>query len=159
MEQESTKNKQIRTILLIIGGVSIIGLMLLIVGNILFRLSGFIIPGSYELAELIIPVIGAAAIIGATIYSAHVSVDLLTSRFTPSTQLYVSVFVGVVGACYWIVMGFAAALTALRNSGLGETTELLGLSVPPFRWLWVAVSIYVAIHLLVNVVHTLKRHN
>jgi TRAP-type C4-dicarboxylate transport system permease small subunit len=159
MAQETIENTWICKILLIVGGVSIISLMMLIVGNIFFRLAGFIIPGSYELAEQIIPVIGGAAIVGATLYGAHVSVDLLTSRFTPITKLYVSVFVGVLGACYWIVMGFAAAFTALRNSGLGETTELLGLSVPPFRWLWVAVSIYVAIHLLVNVVHTLKRHN
>ena len=137
MAQETIENTWIRKILLIVGGVSIISLMMLIVGNIFFRLAGFIIPGSYELAEQIIPVIGGAAIVGATLYGAHVSVDLLTSRFTPITKLYVSVFVGV----------------------LGETTELLGLSVPPFRWLWVAVSIYVAIHLLVNVVHTLKRHN
>ena len=159
MAQEAIENTWICKILLIVGGVSIISLMMLIVGNIFFRLAGFIIPGSYELAEQIIPVIGGAAIVAATLYGAHVSVDLLTSRFTPISKLYVSVFVGVVGACYWIVMGLAAAFTAARNSGLGETTELLGLSVPPLRWLWVAVSIYVAIHLLVNVLQTLKRHN
>ena len=132
-----------------VGGFALICLLLLIITNIAFRLSGHIIPGSYELAEAIIPVIAGVAVLVATLFGSHVAVDLVAERFSARVQRRLVMAMACVGFMYWLVLAYSSALTALRNTKLGENTELLGLPVTPLRWFWVAVCCCVAAYLLI----------
>lgn len=132
-----------------VGAIGIICLMLLIITNIVFRLTGQIIPGSYELAETIIPIIAGVAILAATLCGSHVAVELLVERFSTNTQSRLAVAIALVGALYWLVLAYSNAIVALRNARLGEYTELFGMPVSPLRWMWVAVCCCVAAYLLI----------
>ena len=126
------------------GGVALVGLLVLIVGNVLFRLTGRIIPGSYELAELIIPIIAGTAVLCATLSGSHVAIDFVVDRFPHASRRRIAIAMALAGALYWCVVAWAGALVALRNTRLGEYTEVLGISVAPLRWMWVAVCCGVA---------------
>lgn len=126
------------------GGLALVGLLVLIVGNVIFRLTGRIIPGSYELAELIIPIIAGAAVLCATLSGSHVAIDLVVDRFPDAPRRRIAIAMALAGALYWCVVAWAGALVAFRNTGLGEYTEVLGISVAPLRWMWVAVCCGVA---------------
>ncbi len=137
------------------GGLALVGLLVLIVGNVLFRLTGRIIPGSYELAELIIPIIASAAVLCATLSGSHVAIDFVVDRFPHASRRRIAIAMALAGALYWCVVAWAGALVALRNTRLGEYTEVLGLSVAPLRWMWVAVCCGVAAWLAAWKLHAL----
>ena len=130
-----------------VGAFALLALLALIVGNVLFRTAGYIIPGSYEVAELIIPVIAGIGVLAATLCGAHVAIDVVTDRFGRTVRRRIAIAVSLVGALYWLIVTGSGAATALRNTRLGEYTEVLGIPVSPLRWIWVAVCCCVVVYL------------
>ena len=129
------------------GGGALVVLLVMIVGNVMFRLTGRIIPGSYELAELIIPIIAGAAVLCATLSGSHVAIDFVVDRFPNASRRRIAIVMALAGAFYWCVVAWAGTLVAFRNTRLGEYTEVLGIPVAPLRWMWVAVCCGVAVWL------------
>lgn len=130
-----------------VGAFALLALLALIVGNVVLRTAGYIIPGSYELAELIIPVIAGIGVLAATLCGAHVAIDVVTDRLGGKARRIIALAVSLVGALYWLILTASGAVTALRNTRLGEYTEVLGIPVAPLRWIWVAVCCCVVVFL------------
>ena len=66
-----------------LGGVFLILGMLILMSNIFGRFVHFVIPGSYELFELIMVIPVAFALVHAALQKTHVAVHLIVSRFPP----------------------------------------------------------------------------
>ena len=138
------------------GGLALVALLILIVGNVILRLTGYIMPGSYEVAELIIPIIAGVAVLSATLSGSHVAIDLVFDRFPGAVRQRIAIAMALAGALYWLVVAWASALVAFRSTRLGVYTEVLGISVTPLRWLWVAVCCCVAAYLAAWKLHALR---
>lgn len=136
-----------------VGAFALLALLALIVGNVLLRTAGYIIPGSYELAELIIPVIAGIGVLAATLCGAHVAIDVVTDRLGRKARRRIALAVSLAGALYWLILTGSGAAIALRNTRLGEYTEVLGIPVSPLRWTWVAVCCCVAVYLAASVLY------
>jgi TRAP-type C4-dicarboxylate transport system permease small subunit len=119
----------------VLGGIFIIGAMLLLVSNILGRFVHFVVPGSYEVFELIMVIPVSFALVYAALHKSHVIVHLITSRFPPKLATAAEILACLVSACIWALIAYASAQIAFEN-GLIEVSETLDIPYIPFRLLW-----------------------
>ena len=147
---------RVETLAIYLGAAALILLLVLTITNILFRLGGLILSGSYELAEMIIPVVAVSAILIATLHGAHVAVDLVVDQLSERMRRRTAILVTLCGAAYWAAMTYASAGIAAANTRLGEYTELFSLPIAPLRWLWVFISSSVALILFATAIGLIK---
>ena len=141
---------------IILGAIALLLLLALTIVNILFRLGGYIISGSYELAEVLIPIVAGTAILVATLRGSHVGVDLVVERMSARLRCVAAIFVLACGAVYWAIVAGSSGIAAVRSTMLGEYTELFGLPVAPLRWFWALVAVCVAVYLLYSAVAKIR---
>ena len=139
-----------------VGAFALFALIALIAINILMRQAGWTLPSGYELAEVVIPFVSCVALLVATVSGAHVSVDLVVERVPRRYQRLIGLLVTCIAISYWLVVACAAALTALHNASIGETTVLWNISIIPFRWMWVFTAGVISILLLKQGVRLLR---
>lgn len=121
---------------MVIGAVSMVAMMLLIVSNVVYRLFGHIIVGSYELTEVLILISGAFALAYAAVKGSHVVVKAIVSRFRPKVQagldaLMSFISLGIWGSILW------ATTVLISQRWLTEVTEMLKVPYLPFRFIWI----------------------
>lgn len=119
-----------------IGAAFLTGMMVLIVANIIYRLFGHVIPGSYEISELMIVVAVAFALGYAAAQKSHVVVKIVVSRFPPRTQAILEVLMSLISLATWAVIAWAST-NVLSARWLTEVTDLLDVPYLPFRIVWV----------------------
>lgn len=119
-----------------LGGVFLIFGMLLLVGNILGRLVHFVIPGSYEMFELIMVVPVGFALLLASLRRTHVSVNLVLNHFPPRLRAAVKRLTLLLSFITWTLLTYGGASLAYEN-GLAEASDLLKIPYLPFRLVWV----------------------
>jgi TRAP-type C4-dicarboxylate transport system permease small subunit len=131
-----------------LGGLSLIAGMLLLISNIFGRFVHFIIPGTYEMFELIMAIPVAFAVVYAALQSAHVSVDLIVSRFPPKLRAAAEILSYGVSFLIWALMAYAGAELAFEN-GLNEISETLEIPYLPFRMVWIfSLCLFCLVYLL-----------
>lgn len=118
-----------------LGGVFLIAGMLLLMSNIFGRFFHLIIPGSYELFELIMAIPVAFALVHAALQKAHVVVNLIVSRFPPRLGAAAETMTSLLSLAIWALIAWGGAHLAYEN-GLRETTDLLEVPFLPFRIVW-----------------------
>ena len=118
-----------------LGAVFLTGMMVLIVANVIYRLSGHVIAGSYELSELMIVVTAAFALGYAALKKSHVVVKILVSRFSPRAQAILEALMSLISLGTWAVIAWAGVLI-LSEKWLKEETELLSVPFLPFRFVF-----------------------
>lgn len=139
-----------------IGGGILLGLMVLIVANVVYRRFGGVIAGTYELVELlIIPVIGFSFAYAA-IEKAHVVVRILVSRLSKRMQVIAESFAVLLGIGVWGVIAWGTASFFSRGSLL-DRTEVLGIPRQPFRFVWVFSLVLFALILVIDFYRTLSQ--
>ena len=119
-----------------IGAAFLTGMMVLIVANIIYRLSGHVIPGSYEISELMIVVAVAFALGYAAVEKSHVVVKIVVSRFPQRWQSILEAFMSLISLATWAVIAWAS-VNVLSARWLTEETDLLDVPYLPFRIVWV----------------------
>jgi TRAP-type C4-dicarboxylate transport system permease small subunit len=118
-----------------VSGIFLLAGMLLLISNIFGRFVHFIIPGSYEMFELIMAIPVAFAVVYTALQSGHVIVNLIVSRFPPKLGAAAEILAYVVSFAIWALMAYAGAQLAFEN-GLNEISETLGIPYLPFRLVW-----------------------
>ena len=118
-----------------LGGIFLVGAMLLLVTNILGRFVHFVVPGSYEVFELIMVIPVSFALVYAALHKSHVIVHLITSRFPPKLAITSEILACFISTCVWALLAYASAQIAFEN-GLNEVSETLDIPYIPFRLLW-----------------------
>ena len=115
-----------------LGAAFLVGMMVLIVANIIYRLTGHVITGSYELSELLIVVTVAFALGYAAVQKSHVVVKILVSRFPQRWQAILEAFTSFLSMGTWAVIAWASSLIFL-DRWLTEESEMLLVPFLPFR--------------------------
>ena len=140
----------------VLGGIFLIGAMLLLVTNILGRFVHFVVPGSYEVFELIMVVPVSFALVYAALHKSHVIVHLITSRFPPKLAIIAEILACLVSACIWALIAYASAQIAFEN-GLNEVSETLDIPYIPFRLMWSFCLILFCLFYILELYQTIRR--
>lgn len=137
------------------GGLFLIVGLLLLVGNIFGRFAHFVIPGSYEIFELIMLVPVACALFYTALDKTHVVVAFLISRLPKKLRQACAVFAEILTLIVWSLMAWAGLQVAIEN-GFGEMTDVLEVPVVPFRVIWVICLILFSLTSIFHMIKTIR---
>ena len=139
-----------------IGGVFLIIGMLLLMSNIFGRFAHFVIPGSYELFELIMVIPVGFALVYAALQKTHVVVHLIVSRFPPRLSAAAEILASLLSFTIWALIAWGGARLAYEN-GLKETTDILGVPYLPFRIVLLFCLFLFCVTYLMDLSRTIRR--
>ncbi len=93
--------------------------------NVAYRAIGGIIPGTFDLVELlIIPAIGFA-LVTVEYQRRHTVVDMITTHLPAGVRSWLEIVVSIISLFYWAALCWAGWKMLLRKMATGETTQLL----------------------------------
>lgn len=138
-----------------LGAAFLVGMMILIVANIIYRLTGHVITGSYELSELMIVFTGSFALCYSALHRSHVDVKILVSRFPQRWQAVVEIFTSFLAMGAWAVAVWAGALI-LFERWLSEESEMLLIPFLPFRFVLLLGLILISLVYLIYMIVALR---
>ncbi len=139
-----------------LGGIALIAAMLLTISNILGRPLKIVIPGSYEIFELIMVIPVGFALVYAALKKYHVIVNLIVSRFPPKIGAAAEMLAAFLSFAIWGLMAYAAASLAFET-GLKEISETLEIPYLPFRMVWIFCLFLFSLTYLLDFFRSLKR--
>jgi TRAP-type C4-dicarboxylate transport system permease small subunit len=117
------------------GALALIGIMLMITANVLYRPFG-VIQGTYELIELTITVTAVLSIIIAEVAKRHVVVDMITGHFSKRLQKITEKTGSFLSIIYYGILGSAVLSIVPEKFALHESTDLNHFPITPFRVIW-----------------------
>jgi TRAP-type C4-dicarboxylate transport system permease small subunit len=139
-----------------IAAVFLLGVVSVMVANVAYRAIGGIIPGTFDLVEvLIIPAVGFA-LVTVEYQKRHTIVDMITLHLPARVRSGLEIVVSIFSFFYWAALCWAGWKMLLRKMATGEATQLLQLSVTPFRIVWVFTLALVCVVIVWNVSRMLK---
>ena len=141
---------------LFLGGIFLIAGLLLLMSNIFGRLTHLVIPGSYELFELIMAIPVSFALVYAALKKTHVVVDLIVSRFPPRLAAAAEVLTSLLSFATWALIAWGGARLAWEN-GLREATDLLRVPFLPFRIVFIFCLFLFCLTYLVDLSRAIRR--
>ena len=141
---------------LVLGGAFLIAGMLLLMSNIFGRFLHLVIPGSYEMFELIMAIPVAFALVHAALQKTHVVVHLIVSRFPPRLGAATEIMTSLLSFAIWALIAWGGTSLAYEN-GLGEITDILELPVLPFRIVWLFCLFLFCLTYLVDLSRAFRR--
>lgn len=141
-----------------VGAAFLVGVMLLVVGNIILRLLGGVIPGTWELVELLMCVTIGFAIVYTGVQGGHVVIKILTDRFSLRVQAFLKIMsalicLGILASMVWAIIDWIREVALLGV----ERTDLLGVQVAPFKSIWAASLILCCLVVLVELLVTVRQ--
>ena len=139
-----------------LGGVFLILGMLILMSNIFGRFVHLVIPGSYELFELIMVIPVAFALVHAALQKTHVVVHLIVSRFPPRLSAAAEILASLLSFTIWALIAWGGARLAYEN-GLKETTDILGVPYLPFRIVLLFCLFLFSVTYLMDLSRTIRR--
>ena len=139
-----------------LGGAFLILAMLLTISNILGRPLKIVIPGSYEIFELIMVIPVGFALVYAALKKYHVIVNLIVSRFPPRLGAAAEMLAAFLSFAIWGLMAYAGASLAFET-GLKEISETLEIPYLPFRMVWIFCLFLFSLTYLLDLFLAFKR--
>lgn len=106
--------------------------MLVITVNVIMRLWGGGVRGTYEMVQIFIVAPISFAIVATEVARSHVTMSLISSRLTPRVKSGTHIFGSLIGIVYWGLLAWVA-FGAAQEGGLAEITNLLLIPYLPFR--------------------------
>lgn len=139
-----------------VGAAFLVGMMVLIVANIIYRLFGHVIVGSYELTELMIVVAVAFALVYAALKKSHVVVKIVVERFPPRAQAIVEALMSLISLATWATIAWTGVLL-LSERWLREETDMLSIPFLPFRFIFLFGLILFCLVYLIDLIRALSQ--
>jgi TRAP-type C4-dicarboxylate transport system permease small subunit len=125
--------------------------MVIICANVAYRAIGGIIPGTFDLVELlIVPTVGFA-LVTVELAKRHTIVDMVTTHLPTKVRLGVEICVTVISLFYWMAICWATWKMLLKKIATGEHTQLLQVSVIPFRVIWIFALVWLCGIIVLNI--------
>jgi TRAP-type C4-dicarboxylate transport system permease small subunit len=142
----------------VIGAGFLIGAMLLMVANIVYRFFGGVIAGTYELVGLFMVVTAAFALGYTALRQGHVVVKIVVSRFSKRTQAIIESFTSAIGlGLLALIVWESVWLTREKVLVGGEESAMLGVPFLPFRCAWMLGLFLFCLVLLIDLLKALSR--
>ena len=121
----------------IVAGIALIGVMLLIGTDIVGRIFGCPVPGTYEIVSLAGGLIIGLALPATSRAKGHVSTDLLTGKLSEKARTFLAVMTRLVGIVVFLLAGYGMVMMGVRLKVSGEVTAVLAL---PFYYVAYAIG-------------------
>jgi len=148
---------RITGISIVIGAAFLVGAMLLMASNIVYRFFGGAIPGTYELVGPFISVTAAFALGYTALKQGHVVMDMVFRRFPQRTQVVVQSFTSVLCLGFCALLTWKSAELMWQKLLLREETPWLKVPLFPFRGFWELGLILFCLVLLADLLTALRR--
>lgn len=139
-----------------IGGAFLVGMMVLIVANIVYRLFNHVIPGSIELSELMIVVAASFALGYAALAKSHVDVKIIVEKFPERLQAIIETITSFLAMGTWAIIAYASTIIMIERWH-SEVTDMLEVPHAPFRLILFIGLILVALVYLVDMILALRK--
>ena len=143
--------QRISTIALWSGASALLLLALVIVATALARTLGWVMAGSSEVVDVAIIVVASTALVAGTAAGSHPSVHILTSRMHPDRQKHLKIAASMLACAFFALLCYESGVILIRYAKLGESTQLLRISITPFRVVWVMSLATICVLLLLRV--------
>jgi TRAP-type C4-dicarboxylate transport system permease small subunit len=134
-----------------IGTAALAAVMLIIVANVIYRAFGGVIAGTYDLVETITVLVAAFALTNTEFAKKHTNVDMLIVLMKDKPRIWLEQFCNVISFAYWVTIGWATIRVTLEKAAIGESTDLLKVSIIPFRAIWSFALVLMAFIVIYNV--------
>lgn len=118
------------TVMDIVAGLALVGIMLLTSLDVILRYFGNPIPGAYDMVSLTAAFVIGFAVPRTAWDRTHVTVDILVDRF-PGTKGTFHVITRILALCFFIVLSWQLIKLGLSFSKTGESTLTLALPLYP----------------------------
>ena len=139
-----------------IGTFALATVMLVIVANVLYRTVGGIIAGTYDLVEIITVVVASFALTNTEYAKRHTTVDMLTTLMKRKSQIWLEQLCNLISFVYWVVICYATVRVTIDKAQVGEVTDLLKISIIPFRAVWSFALFMMAFIVIYNIYRNFK---
>jgi TRAP-type transport system small permease protein len=147
---------QITNIGAFVACIALLATMVITVSNIIYRMSGYVIIGTYDLTELLIVVFVGFSIAYTVLTKGHVSVRVIVELFSKRSQNFFKGFTLILGFLFWALTVWSSTELAIEKAALGEKTDILSISYIPFRWFFIFGLFLVSINLLLDFVKLVR---
>jgi len=115
-----------------ISGISVMIMMLLTCADVLLRLFGHPIPGTYELIGFLGAVLISFAMAYTSVERSHIAVDIFVERLPRKVQIALDGIVSMISVALFGVITWQCQIYALDLKQSGEISLTLGIPVYPF---------------------------
>lgn len=140
----------LRTILIWTGGIALLAATVIDTLAVIGRHVGFPMPGSIELMQPAILVVGASSLVASTLAANHARVHLFVDRLSVALRIYADRISDLATALFFMVLLGGSAWLAWDLWDAHESSELIG--VP-----WRLMRLFANACLLACVLITLRR--
>jgi TRAP-type C4-dicarboxylate transport system permease small subunit len=118
-------------------GIVLIGVMLLIGSDIVGRIFGCPVPGTYEIVSVMGGLIVGLALPATSRTKGHVSTDFLLEKLSERSRLLLTVSTRFIGIVIFLLAGWGMVMMGVRLKASGEVTAVLAF---PFYYAAYAVA-------------------
>ena len=132
------------------GAVFLIIIMFIICSNVVIRIFGAVIPGTYELVEIMVVIVAGFALSDTEFHRRHTNVDMVVVLLPKRVRLWLENACNLVSWVYWVLIAWASTHLLIDKAARGETTDILKISVIPFRAIWVLGLILICFVIIYN---------
>src|SRR5512133_2890247 len=113
---------------------AVVAMMLLSTADVVLRLFGKPIPGTYELVGFLGTVVVSFALAFTSMEKGHIAVEILVEKLPQRAQLAIEAFCNLIGALLFGVIAYQAVLYAVDIKKSGEVS--LTLQMPPYPFIF-----------------------
>lgn len=132
------------------GAAFLVAVMFIICANVVLRIFSRVIPGTYDLVEIMIVVVAGFALSDTEIHHRHTNVDMVTIHLPKKIKLWMENACNLISLVYWAVIAWASAGITIDKAARGEATDILKVSIIPFRVIWVIGLILICFVIIYN---------
>jgi len=145
-------------VLAFIAGLALLAIMVVTVVNVFLRIPSSPITGAVEISSMLLAIVIAFGIGFTTVKRQHVGVSLITQRLPKRVQSVLSVLMGVLGLCIWIVLTWRSYVFAVEQYSIGEYNPVLhNMRVAPWRFALVFGLACMCLVLLIQLVQAVAK--
>ena len=138
----------------VLGSVDIGFCTIIMVTGVFLRLFfGRTIPGTFDLVESAIVLVGAYSFVYCETRDRHTKADIIVNHLTSRTRSRLEVFTTLLNLFFWSMLLYAGWKMLGRMYENGEITELLKINVVPFRAMWVLSLLLMCLVLFFKLIH------
>lgn len=138
-------------------GGALVAMMLLACGNMITRVPGYPIKGTYELVGFFAALVAAFALGYTQLQKGHTRVDILTSRLPLRAQVIIDIIVHFFSMVLFVLLTWRVAVFARSYWSAGEVSETLNIIFYPFTYGVALSCAFIALVLLLDFLKSLAQ--
>jgi TRAP-type C4-dicarboxylate transport system permease small subunit len=139
-----------------VGAVALVAMMVLIVTSVILRRAGQVVPGTYELSELLVVVTVAFALGYAALEKRHIVVNIVVARFPQRAQAILAAVMSFIALATWAAVAWTGFIIVSKR-WLGEDSEMLSIPFLPFRLIFLFGLILFCLVYLIDMIKALRQ--